>query len=215
MHRMRVIAFTFFALFASELYAEQITPCFTPQQNCTHAIVRVLDQAEKEILVQAYSFTSKDIADALLRAHKRGVRVRLLLDKSQRTDQHSRSPHLTHAGMDVRIDEVPGIAHNKVMIIDEYVVITGSFNFTQAAQFRNSENVVFIESAEIAQQYKQNWVERAQQAKPYTIKVLHPKPKHHTKQINNKREKKHKSVELHKPHVKTMRKLFKHLKEAE
>ena len=61
----------------------------------------------------------------------------------------------------------PAIAHNKVMIIDDKEVITGSFNFTDAAQKRNAENVVFISDTKLAKEYAQNWAKREQQSIPY------------------------------------------------
>jgi phosphatidylserine/phosphatidylglycerophosphate/cardiolipin synthase-like enzyme len=64
-----------------------VTACFTPGGNCTDAIVQALDEAKRTILVQAYSFTSAPIAKALLDAHKRGVQVQVILDKSQRTEK--------------------------------------------------------------------------------------------------------------------------------
>jgi phosphatidylserine/phosphatidylglycerophosphate/cardiolipin synthase-like enzyme len=63
-----------------------VTACFTPGENCTQVIVQALGDAKRTILVQAYSFTSAPIAKALLDAHKRGVQVQVILDKSQRTE---------------------------------------------------------------------------------------------------------------------------------
>lgn len=172
---MRYLGVFFLSIIIScTSYAETMTPCFTPQHNCTQTIVQCIQNAQFEILVQAYSFTSQEISQSLLEAQKRGVKVRVLLDKSQRHDKHSKSLKLTKAGMDIKIDEVPGIAHSKVMIIDEALVITGSFNFTHAAQHRNSENVLFIESKDTAIAYKNNWLERAKTAKPYMMSAEKP-----------------------------------------
>ena len=96
------------------------------------------------ILVQAYSLTSAPIAKALLDAHKRGVQVQVILDKSQRTEKYSSADFLANQGVPTMIDASHAIAHNKVMIIDSETVITGSFNFTKAAQEKNAENVLII-----------------------------------------------------------------------
>lgn len=98
------------------------------------AIVKELDSARSEILVQAYSFTSAPIAAAIVRAHKRGVVVKVILDKSQKKDGYSSATFLRNAGIQTYIDSAHAIAHNKIMIIDNEVVMTGSFNFTQAAE---------------------------------------------------------------------------------
>ena len=113
---------------------QEIEVCFSPGGNCTDAIIKELDSAESEILVQAYSFTSAPIAAALVRAHKRGIVVQVILDKSQKKDGYSSATFLHNAGIPTFIDSAHAIAHNKVMIIDAETVITGSFNFTKAAE---------------------------------------------------------------------------------
>ena len=67
------------------------------------------------------------------------------------------------------IDFQPAIAHNKVMVIDRRNVITGSFNFTTAAQKRNAENVLIIlDDPAIAEAYAANWQRRGDAARPYS-----------------------------------------------
>lgn len=108
----------------------------------------------------SYGMTSPTIADALIKAHERGVKVRILLDKSNLKDKWSKRSVLVDSGVDVGIDKVSGIAHNKVMIIDEETVITGSYNFTRAAENRNTENVIIINDKLVANEYLQNWLKR-------------------------------------------------------
>ena len=91
---------------------------FSPHGGCTEAVIRELDKAKTTILVQAYSFTSAPIAKALLNAHKRGVKIEVILDKSQRTQNYSSTTFLYNQGIPVKIDAQHAIAHNKVMIID-------------------------------------------------------------------------------------------------
>lgn len=134
--------------------------CFTPGQNCTEKITEIIDAAKKSIFVQAYSFTSVSIAEHLVAAKKRGVRINVILDKSQRTQHYSASHFLVHQHIPCWIDYKPAIAHNKVMIIDEKEVITGSFNFTKAAQTHNAENLLLIKDPPLAQLYLKNWQRR-------------------------------------------------------
>jgi len=131
---------------------------FSPKGGCTEAIVAEIDQARTEILIQAYSFTSAPIAKALLNAHKRGVRVEAVLDKSQRTERYTSATFLSNAGIPTYIDDRHAIAHNKVIIIDGGIVITGSFNFTKAAEEKNAENLLIIRSEELATLYRENWI---------------------------------------------------------
>ncbi len=130
---------------------------FSPNDGATEAIIREIDRARSEVLVQAYSFTSAPIAKALLKAHRRGVKVRAILDKSQKTQKYSSASFLTNSGIPTYIDDKHAIAHNKIIIIDRAVVITGSFNFTKAAEEKNAENLLIIRSKELARPYLENW----------------------------------------------------------
>ena len=134
--------------------------CFTPPSGCAAVIESQISKALSSIYVQAYGMTSPTIVDALIKAHNRGVKVRILLDKSNLKDKWSKRSLLVDVGIDVGIDKVSGIAHNKVMIIDEQRVITGSFNFTRAADSRNTENVIIINDKSVANEYLQNWLKR-------------------------------------------------------
>jgi len=143
------------------------TVCFSPGGNCTGAIIREIDSASAEILIQAYSFTSAPIAKALLNAHKRGVRVEAILDKSQRTAQYTSATFLANSRIPTYIDAKHAIAHNKVMIIDKVTVITGSFNFTKAAEEKNAENLLIIKSKELARTYIENWYKHKEHSERY------------------------------------------------
>lgn len=101
-----------------------VTVCFTPGGNCTDAIVQALASAKRTILVQAYSFTSVPIAKALLDAHKRGVQVQVILDKSQRLEKYSSADFLANQGVPTMIDANQAILQNKVSVIDGETVIS-------------------------------------------------------------------------------------------
>jgi len=130
---------------------------FSPHGGCTDALVKAIDQATQSILVQAYSFTSRPIAEALVRAHSRGVNVQVIADKSQEHATATVVGELKVAGITVTFDESYAIAHNKVMVIDDATVVTGSFNFTAAAENSNAENLLIVKDADLAKQYLENW----------------------------------------------------------
>lgn len=125
--------------------------------GCTEAVVIELGKAKQMVLVQAYFFTSAPIAQALMDAKKREAHVRVILDKSQESVQYSSVEFLAQAGIPVKIDTVHAIAHNKVMVIDRGTVITGSFNFTKAAEEHNAENLLVIHDPNLAAKYITNW----------------------------------------------------------
>jgi len=141
---------------------------FSRHGGCTEAIVRELNNAKTTVLVQAYTFTSAPIAKALLNAHKRGVKVEVILDKSQRTDKYSPATFFYNAGIPVKIDAQHAIAHNKVMVIDGETLITGSFNFTKAAEEKNAENLLLIRDKKLAERYIENWQEHERHSEVYT-----------------------------------------------
>lgn len=147
--------------------ADVETLCFTPGQDCTGVVVGAISSARRDVLVQAYSFTSPPIAAALIEAHRRGVRVRVILDKSQRTERYSGADFLANQGVPVLIDARHAIAHNKVMVIDGDRVITGSFNFTRSAQERNAENLLVLRDRDLARRYADNWSAHVEHSEPY------------------------------------------------
>lgn len=140
---------------------------FTPGDSAESAIVEQLLGAKDSILVQAYSFTNPAIAAALVSAQQRGVRVVVLLDKSHRTQKYSAADFTSHGGVETLIDDRHAIAHNKIMIVDGKVVITGSYNFTKAAEKNNAENLVIIDSPDVAAKYLQNWQKHQRHSQPY------------------------------------------------
>lgn len=116
--------------------APEIAVYFSPKGGCTDAIVKEIAAAKTELKVQAYSFTSTPIAQAIAQAKDRGVKVTVVLDDSQRTEKYTGATYLQNQQVPVLIDAEHAIAHNKVMIIDGATVITGSFNFTRQPRNR-------------------------------------------------------------------------------
>lgn len=138
----------------------KIDLCFTPPRDCARLITDVIDQAKNTIHMQAYGLTYPEIINSLIKANERGVKVRVLLDRSNLTQKYSKIDELKQAGIEIGIDKVSGIAHNKIIIADLYTVVTGSFNFTASAAKRNVENVLIIQDSNIAHSYLQNWLAR-------------------------------------------------------
>jgi len=140
-----------------------IQVAFTPGEDVAGLIVDTLRKARRQVLVQAYSFTHKDIAQALVDAKRRGVDVQVLADRRQmETIATSRVEWLLEHGVPVWIDAEHAAAHNKIILIDtgtpEATVITGSFNFSHAAQHRNAENVLILRgNPTLSEAYAANW----------------------------------------------------------
>jgi len=154
-------------LLAVSIQAAEIQVYFSPQGGCTEAVVANLDKATNTVLVQAYSFTSAPIAKALVDAKKRGVKVQVILDKSQRTERYSSADFVQRAGIPTFIDAKHAIAHNKIMVIDGKTILTGSFNFTKAAEEKNAENLLVIQDAALAAKYTANWQAHLKHSEAY------------------------------------------------
>jgi len=131
---------------------------FSPRGGAQGAVVREISAAKSAVFVEAYSFTSRPIAQALISARQRGVKVEIILDKSQ-IDRFNQADEVSQAGCAVHVDMAPGLAHNKVMVIDGEIVLTGSFNYTMSAEKENRENLLIIRSKALAKLYLDNWRE--------------------------------------------------------
>ena len=130
---------------------------FSPHGGCTDAVVSEIDQAQQEIQVQAYDFTSHPITEALVAAHRRGVKLTVVLDKSE-LKEHSLADEVARAGIPAFVDAKHNIAHNKIILIDGTTIITGSFNFTTAAEHSNAENLVILhDRPKLYAAYQQNF----------------------------------------------------------
>ncbi|MGE5539457.1 MAG: phospholipase D family protein [Gemmatimonas sp.] len=146
--------------------------CFRPGKiACDAEIVSAIDGARRTLLVQAYGFTNPRIVQAIGDARRRGVEVRVLLDKTNAPSRNGASrytgaTYLGNAGVPVRIDGTVAIAHNKIIVVDGALVIGGSYNYTKSAEQKNAENVTFTRGACIADLYRDNFEKRWKASAP-------------------------------------------------
>lgn len=145
---------------------------FTPGGRPEATLIALIDGARRSVRVQAYSFTSRPIAAALIAARQRGVRVEVLADaRMNRRALGNVVPELLAAGIPVAFETRYAAAHNKVLIADAdgpgCVLATGSYNFTQAAKTRNAENLLVVrDHCALAQRYLDNWQRHRDEATP-------------------------------------------------
>jgi phosphatidylserine/phosphatidylglycerophosphate/cardiolipin synthase-like enzyme len=143
--------------------------CFTPDgDSCEKLLIEAIQATRRSLHVQAYSFTSVPIAQAVKQAKERGVDVQVIVDKSQVGEKYTSATYLKNGGVPVVIDTRPAIAHNKVMIFDGRAVFMGSYNFTKAAETRNTENGLLVrDDAALVKAYLDNWTMRFSVSTPY------------------------------------------------
>jgi phosphatidylserine/phosphatidylglycerophosphate/cardiolipin synthase-like enzyme len=150
-----------------------IETAFTPGDRIDNLIIAAIAAAKREVLVNAYSFTQRRISGALVAARKRGVSVQVIADSQQAaTLPQNVLLELVKGGVDVWLDSNYQAAHNKVVIVDadtaNATTITGSYNFTVAAQWHNAENIVILrDNQEVARAYRDNWLRLKAHATPW------------------------------------------------
>ena len=167
---MRLILAALALLMAGPLHAGvgpvkatgQIEVLFTPGDRVEARLEALIGQARHSVHVQAYVFTRKPIAKALVAAQARGVKVWVLADAKLNQRGKNALPELLSARVPVALETTYAAAHNKLILIDAEsaspVVVTGSYNFTWSAQNRNAENVLILHGQrEVAKAYLANW----------------------------------------------------------
>ena len=148
--------------------AGEVRVFFSPRGGCEEAILAQLDGARKYIHVAMYAFTSRYLAQALVRAKERGVEVKVVLDRSfQEESKYSKGEYLKRKGVPVKlvapvemrgIKMIKGLMHHKFAVIDGEVVVTGSYNWTARAERVNYENLlIFVDSPGLARAYEEEF----------------------------------------------------------
>jgi phosphatidylserine/phosphatidylglycerophosphate/cardiolipin synthase-like enzyme len=135
-----------------------VEAAFSPEGGALSLTLSVINKAEKSILAAAFSFTSKPVAQALVKAARRGVRVRVVADKETNDKGYTAVVFLANSGVPVRLNGAYNHMHNKFMVADGRHVQTGSFNYTRAAAEKNAENVLVVrDNPAIAAKYTAEW----------------------------------------------------------
>ncbi len=136
---------------------------FSPEGTAQQLVLTVIGEAQRDIRLMGYAFTSPEVARALIAAHRRGVGVWVVVDAKANQSGAGRAALnlLAKAGVKVRTVNTYKFLHDKVIVVDGVTTETGSFNFSRSADRANSENVVVLrEMPEIAQQYLAHWQSR-------------------------------------------------------
>lgn len=155
-----------FPVIASEVLPAtgSVEIAFSPADDPEAVLVGVIDAARTSLHVQAYVFTSRSIAAALVRAHGRGVQVEVLADAKMNSRASGNAiPALLSAGVPVAFETKYAAAHNKLLIVDAdgpgCTLVTGSYNFTWSANHRNAENVLVLrDNCPLVRVYRENWM---------------------------------------------------------
>ncbi len=144
---------------AEKVQYDSLQVYFSPQGGCQQAIIEALDGTQKTLDIAMFAFTSREIAEAVVRAHSRGVTVRVVMDESQSANKYSKKIYFQKKGIPLRLSRGigRGIMHDKFAVIDGNLVITGSFNWTASAEENNYENLLVIRSPLLVMKYSEEF----------------------------------------------------------
>lgn len=139
-------------------YREDASVYFTPSKDCENVLVNLIDNVSERIDVAMYAINNDAIIDALKRAHNRGIKIRILTDRLQASGKKSKVIELYDYGINIRVNSKNKIEHNKFAIFDSLGIFTGSYNWTNPASTKNSENCLFLNKKnEITASYKKQF----------------------------------------------------------
>jgi len=131
--------------------------CFSKTMNCSSLIGYWIARANESIHVMIYGFTLDHLSKALIDAMKRGVDVKVVIERESAYWRGSEYERLLQAGVDVKLDGNPYTMHHKVAVIDGKIVIIGSYNWTWSAEKRNDENILILMSRSLAESYEEEF----------------------------------------------------------
>lgn len=138
---------------------------FSPDDGVANKIAAVLSRAEESIYFLAFSFTSNDLGDIVRAKAEEGLEIHGVMDEEQiNSNQGTEFDPFRQAELDVLIDGIEGQMHHKLFIVDEKIIIFGSYNFSQAAETRNDENLLIVYNEDIAEQFILEYERVAEQA---------------------------------------------------
>ena len=153
----------------------QLLVLFGAEDNVAEFLTDQISKANSDIKFMAFSFTHDEMGEAMLERANSGVRVKGIFEVRGSQTKFSELPRLFCKGVPVRQDGNPGTLHHKVIVLDERTAITGSFNFSDNANEKNDENVVIIDSPEIASLYLEEFERRWKEGKqPDKTKIQCP-----------------------------------------
>jgi phosphatidylserine/phosphatidylglycerophosphate/cardiolipin synthase-like enzyme len=126
---------------------------FSPGEGPLRAIVQLIEEARGSIDVCVFTVTDDRLSRALLQAHQRGIRVRMVSDDEKALDAGSDMERLRDAGIPVRLDRAPAHMHHKFAVFDRMRLLTGSYNWTRSAADVNHENVLVSDDPRLVQPF--------------------------------------------------------------
>ena len=169
----RLLFATLLGLAVPAIAGTDIEVGFSPEGSARQLVLETIGEAQHSIQMLAYAFQATDITQALVAAKKRGVNVRIVIDKKRNLGKASKKAmdFVSRNGVELRTSDHFHLQHDKTIIVDGSTIETGSFNYAASAETANSENVVVIRNRpELARQYLEHWQSRWELGVPYSAR---------------------------------------------
>ncbi len=150
--------------------------CFTPGADCASSVAGAITSARERVWLLGYGFSEDTIVTALTTARKRGLDVRVILDRSNEKGTYSSANYVSKLGVPVWIDRSVRIAHNKLILIDRDTVVMGSLNWTKSGNTKNAENVhIFRGARALAERHETYFKGREAASEPFKPAISEPR----------------------------------------
>ncbi len=122
---------------------------FSPGDSCANQIIQCIQNARQSIDICVFTISDNNISEAILSAHKKGIKLRVVSDNDKADDKGSDIYYLAEKGVDVKLDKSPNHMHHKFAIFDQSILVNGSFNWTRSASTVNEENITILYDASL------------------------------------------------------------------
>lgn len=152
---MRFLLFLFLLFAPAVSAARNVEIYFSPSARCENKIIKYIKQSEEQIDAAVYAINNDNIVAALKKAHDRGIKIRILTDRLQASNKSSKVKELRKYGINIRVHSKFKIEHNKFAVFDKKIATSGSYNWTNPATEKNSENCAFfIKNQDVVKEYQ-------------------------------------------------------------
>jgi phosphatidylserine/phosphatidylglycerophosphate/cardiolipin synthase-like enzyme len=149
---------------------QNLEVCFAPDEPCDIKLIKFVNSAEQSLDVAIFDINLSDLVQALLAKMKKGIAVRIVVDRRQSKGPYSQVPTLVEGGADVRYGAQKGVFHDKFVIVDGAMLETGSFNFTNHAARANQENQVYLSDPKVLRRFSERFEKIWANARIKTLK---------------------------------------------
>jgi mitochondrial cardiolipin hydrolase len=126
---------------------------FSPGEESRNAIIKRIGGAVNQINICVFTISDDRITDAIITAHKKGVKIKIITDNDKSWDEGSDIKQLARAGVSIKMDSTPNHMHHKFMVVDNKSLLTGSYNWTVSAMRYNHENILITEEAGVVRSF--------------------------------------------------------------